>query len=82
MIDLLSKLSSTSQNKPIEPREIFMSLPTKDKLYEYPRDVQSEVWKNGLKNVIKRMPSWKAFNYMLKVYPLARPQIYVSIYET
>lgn len=49
MIDLLSKLSSTSQNKPIEPREIFMSLPTKDKLYEYPRDVQSEVWKKWFK---------------------------------
>ena len=26
--------------------------------------------------------TWKAFNDMLKVYPLARPQIYVSIYET
>lgn len=26
--------------------------------------------------------TWKAFNDMLKVYPLARPQIYVSIYGT
>lgn len=26
--------------------------------------------------------TWKAFSDMLKVYPLARPQIYVSIYET
>lgn len=26
--------------------------------------------------------TWKAFGDMLKVYPLARPQIYVSIYET
>lgn len=26
--------------------------------------------------------TWKAFYDMLKVYPLARPQIYVSIYET
>lgn len=60
MIDLLSKLSSTSQNKAIEPREIFMSLPTKDKQYEYPRDVQSEVWrkwfeKREQKNTIIKM---------------------------
>ena len=45
MINLLSQLSSTSQKKVIEPREIFMSLPSKNKQYEYPRDVQSEVWK-------------------------------------
>lgn len=60
MIDLLSKLSSTSQNKPIEPREIFMSLPTKDKQYVYPRDVQTEVWKKWFekrdqKNTIIKM---------------------------
>jgi len=29
----------------IEPRDIFMSLPSRDKQYEYPRDVQTEVWK-------------------------------------
>lgn len=45
MPGLLSKLSGISSKKPIEPREIFMSLPQKDKHYEYPRDVQSEVWK-------------------------------------
>lgn len=45
MSNLLSKLSGTPKNNPIEPREIFMSLPTKDKRYEYPRDVQTEVWK-------------------------------------
>ena len=45
MPGLLSKLSGISSQKPIEPREIFMSLPQKDKHYEYPRDVQSEVWK-------------------------------------
>lgn len=45
MSGLLSKLSSVSSQKPIEPREIFMSLPQKSKSYEYPRDVQSEVWK-------------------------------------
>lgn len=45
MASLLSKLSGSSKNVPIEPREIFMTLPQKDKRYEYPRDVQSEVWK-------------------------------------
>ncbi len=45
MTSLLSKLSGTTKSVPIEPREIFMALPQKDKRYEYPRDVQSEVWK-------------------------------------
>lgn len=45
MASLLSKLSGTAKSVPIEPREIFMALPQKDKRYEYPRDVQSEVWK-------------------------------------
>lgn len=45
MASLLSKLSSTSKSMPIEPREIFMSLPQKHIGYEYPRDVQSDVWK-------------------------------------
>ncbi len=45
MASLLSKLSGTAKPTPIEPREIFMALPQKDKQYEYPRDVQSEVWK-------------------------------------
>lgn len=45
MMDLLSKLSGTSKSKAIDPREIFMSLPARDRQYEYPRDVQSEVWK-------------------------------------
>ena len=43
MSNLLSQLSSLKKNKPIEPREIFMSLP-KNK-YGYARDVQTEVWK-------------------------------------
>lgn len=33
-----------SQNTHLNPRDIFMSLPSKNKKYEYPRDVQSEVW--------------------------------------
>lgn len=45
MASLLSKLSGTTKSVPIEPREIFMALPQKDKRYEYPRDVQSEVWR-------------------------------------
>ena len=45
MLGLLSKLSGSSNQKPVEPREIFMSLPQKEKNYEYPRDVQAEVWK-------------------------------------
>ncbi|MBP1565361.1 MAG: DEAD/DEAH box helicase family protein [Oscillospiraceae bacterium] len=45
MASLLSKLSGTKKAVPIEPREIFMVLPRKDKRYEYPRDVQSEVWR-------------------------------------
>ena len=59
MPNLLSKLSNTLQSKPIEPREIFMTLPKKDEGYEYPRDVQSEVWAKWFKlrqqknNIIK-----------------------------
>ena len=45
MASLLSKLSGSTKSVSIEPREIFMALPKKDKRYEYPRDVQSEVWK-------------------------------------
>ncbi len=60
MPDLLSKLSGAPKSKPIEPREIFMSLPIKDKQYEYPRDVQAEVWKKWFdrrnqKNTIIKM---------------------------
>lgn len=44
MIDL-SKLGNSSSRVLLEPRDIFMSLPSRVKKYEYPRDVQSEVWK-------------------------------------
>ena len=43
-MDLLSKLNKLSESKQIDPRGIFMSLPSKSKMYAYPRDVQSEVW--------------------------------------
>jgi len=60
MPNLLSKLSGAPSSKPNEPREIFMSLPKKDKRYGYPRDVQSEVWKKWFekrnkKNIIIKM---------------------------
>lgn len=45
MHNLLSKLSSASNKVVIEPREIFMGLPQKDVRYEYPRDVQTDVWR-------------------------------------
>ena len=41
----LSNLGSKTKGKKIDPREIFMALPYKNKKFEYPRDVQSEVWK-------------------------------------
>ena len=40
-----SKLSHSINQAPIEPRDIFMTLPSKDSKYSYPRDVQTEVWK-------------------------------------
>lgn len=40
-----TKILQNSQSSDLEPRDIFMSLPGKDKKYEYPRDVQSDVWK-------------------------------------
>ena len=39
-----SRLNDSNRNSPIEPRDIFMSLPNKKKEYNYPRDVQTEVW--------------------------------------
>lgn len=59
MIDF-SKLGKQSQSSSIEPRDIFMALPEKSEYYEYPRDVQSEVWKQWFesrdnKNTIIKM---------------------------
>jgi len=59
-MSLLSKLNSNIKTKAIEPREIFMTLPSKASGYGYPRDVQSEVWKKWYeirneKNVILKM---------------------------
>lgn len=55
-----SKLTSSTNQASLEPRDIFMALPAKDKNYGYPRDVQTEVWKQWFvkrneKNVIIKM---------------------------
>ena len=60
MDSLLSKLSKSSTSKPLEPREIFMTLPNKSKQYDYPRDVQTDVWRKWYpckdqKNIIIKM---------------------------
>lgn len=60
MKNLLLRLTTDSNKKPIEPREIFMSLPRKDAKYQYPRDVQTDVWRiwsqeRDRKNVIIKM---------------------------
>ena len=44
MIDF-SKIVSKTANLTIDPRSIFMGLPSRESGYEYPRDVQTEVWK-------------------------------------
>lgn len=59
-MNLLLKLNSSAKTKTIEPREIFMTLPSKAPGYGYPRDVQSEVWKKWFnirneKNIILKM---------------------------
>ena len=41
----LSNLGGRTKGKKTDPREIFMALPYRNKKYEYPRDVQSEVWR-------------------------------------
>lgn len=55
-----SKLNTSSSELSVEPRDIFMTLPSKDKSYGYPRDVQAEVWKQWFnkrdeKNIIIKM---------------------------
>lgn len=37
---------STSSDSVIPPRDIFTALPKKHRKYQYPRDVQAEVWKD------------------------------------
>ena len=59
MLDLISQLQNMSAKKPIDPRDIFMSL-NREPQYQYPRDVQSEVWrqwfnKRDVKDTIIKM---------------------------
>lgn len=59
MSSILSKLRGGKNQPPIEPRDIFMALTRREKKYDYPRDVQTEVWKkwyelrNRKNNIIK-----------------------------
>ena len=59
-MDLLSKLDTNVEVNSIIPRDIFMTLPSKAPSYDYPRDVQGQVWekwfdKRNEKNVIIKM---------------------------
>lgn len=49
-----SKLSFSPNETSLEPRDLFMSLPNKDSRYGYPRDVQTEVWKQWFSQRDKR----------------------------
>ena len=51
-----SKLLKSTKSDDIEPRDIFMALPGKDKKYEYPRDVQSDVWKKWFPRPTPALP--------------------------
>lgn len=58
MIDFKKIIDENKVNNIINPREIFMSLPNKK--YDYPRDVQTEVWQQWMgkrdeKDVIIKM---------------------------
>lgn len=44
------KLQNLDKNKNIHPRDIFMSLSLENTKYEYPRDVQTEVWNKWFDN--------------------------------
>ncbi|MGC1272725.1 MAG: DEAD/DEAH box helicase [Planctomycetaceae bacterium] len=43
-IDFSRLNAATSADTLTHPRDIFSALPTKDRRYQYPRDVQTEVW--------------------------------------
>ena len=52
MIDF-AQLGLNSFQKQINPRDIFMGLSNKSKKYQYPRDVQGEVWKQWFEQIIE-----------------------------
>jgi hypothetical protein len=43
-----------SADTELHPRDIFSVLPTKDPRYQYPRDVQTEVWNGWFAGVTSR----------------------------
>jgi hypothetical protein len=43
-LDFSRLRAGSDDGEPVEPRAIFTTLPSKDRAYSYPRDVQSEVW--------------------------------------
>lgn len=43
-LDLTKLSSGVNSDTAIPPRDIFTALPSKDAKFQYPRDVQSEVW--------------------------------------
>jgi len=45
MIDFTKLKADNTVDTIIKPRELFSALPQKDAKYQYPRDVQSQVWK-------------------------------------
>ena len=53
MIDF-SKLGINAEQTIINPRDIFMSLPNKSNKFQYPRDVQGEVWKQWFEQRTKK----------------------------
>lgn len=60
MFDFKSISSSSSIDTILSPRDIFSALPTKNKKYQYPRDVQTQVWtewnnRKNEKNLVIKM---------------------------
>ncbi len=55
-----SRLTPSHSQEMLEPRDVFMALPKRNKAFNYPRDVQTEVWKQWFdirnnKNAIIKM---------------------------
>lgn len=66
----LNNLGRMSRGKKIDPREIFMALPSKNEKYDYPRDVQSEVWKKWFEK--RKLPVLfpHSSNFLISLMPL------------
>jgi len=60
MIDFNKLNTENTIDTLINPRDLFSALPHKDSRYQYPRDVQSQVWarwheKRDDKNIVLKM---------------------------